>query len=211
MNGLVAILLSFGERIGYWGIMLLMAIESSFLPLPSEVIIPPAAYLAEQGKLNIFIVIIFGALGSVVGALFNYFLGRLIGQALIYKLADHRLAKIFFINQQKMKKAETFFLKNASAATFAGRLIPGIRHLISIPAGFFKMNIIKFIFYTFAGSFIWCSILGILGYAFGSNQALMKKYYKEISIILLLGGLLFLFYLYFKKRRNDKNKINSSS
>jgi membrane protein DedA with SNARE-associated domain len=204
MTNIINIILSFGERIGYWGIVLLMAIESSFLPLPSEVIIPPAAYLAEQGRMNIFLVIIFGALGSVLGASFNYLIGRLIGQTLIYKLADHRLAKIFFINSQKLKKAEIYFLKSANLSTFVGRLIPGIRHLISIPAGFFRMDFKQFILYTFSGSLLWCSILAFLGYAFGSNKQMLEKYYKEISLFLLVSGLIFLAALYLKKR-NNKN------
>ena len=206
MVNLIHYLLAFGERIGYLGVIMLMAIESSFLPLPSELVIPPAAYLAQQGKMNIFLVIISGAIGSVIGATFNYFLGRLIGQAVIYRLADHKLAKLLFINQEKLKKAETFFIKSANTATFVGRLIPGIRHLISIPAGFFKMNFKNFIILTFCGSFIWCSILAMLGYWFGSNQELIEKYYKELTIFFAVSGCVFLFFLYFRMA-SKKRKI----
>jgi membrane protein DedA with SNARE-associated domain len=206
MVNIIHYILAFGERIGYLGIVMMMAIESSFLPLPSELVIPPAAYLAQQGKMNIFLVIISGAIGSVIGATFNYFLGRIIGQAVIYRLADHRLAKFLFINQHKLKKAEAFFIKSANTATFVGRLIPGIRHLISIPAGFFKMNFKNFILLTFSGSFIWCSILAVLGYLFGSNQKIITKYYKELSVLLVIFGCIFLFWLYFSKiKRNAKN------
>jgi membrane protein DedA with SNARE-associated domain len=206
MVNLIHYLLAFGEKIGYLGIVMLMAVESSFLPLPSELVIPPAAYLAQQGKMNIFLVIFSGAIGSVIGATFNYFLGRIIGQALIYRLADHKIAKLLFINQVKLKKAETFFIKSANTATFVGRLIPGVRHLISIPAGFFKMNFKNFIFLTFSGSFIWCSILALLGYVFGSNQEIIAKYYKELTIFLAVSGCIFLFLLYFRKiKRNVKN------
>jgi membrane protein DedA with SNARE-associated domain len=203
MVEIINYLLALGEKIGYLGIVLLMAIESSFLPLPSELVIPPAAYLAQQGKMNIFLVIFFGAIGSVVGATFNYFLGRLIGQAIIYRLAGHKYAKFIFINQEKLKKAETFFIRSANTATFIGRLIPGVRHLISIPAGFFKMNFKNFIILTFSGSIIWCSVLAILGYLFGSNQALITKYYKELTIFLVISGCIFLFVLYFRKRNDD--------
>lgn len=184
-------LLSITEGLGYTGVMLLMAIESSFIPMPSEIIVPPAAYLASLGKMNIFIIIIMGTLGSLIGAIFNYIIGYYLGRPIVYKLSEHKYAKFFLINKNKLEKAESYFLKNSKSATFIGRLVPVIRQLISIPAGFCKMNFLAFIFYTTIGSFIWVSILAILGYFIGSNQELFTKYYKETTIILLLIGIIY--------------------
>jgi len=175
-------LLQIAQGMGYGGIVLMMTIESSFFPLPSEIVIPPFAYLASKGELNIFGVILAGTLGSLIGASFNYFLAKLIGQAFVYKIVGHRYAKYVFLNQKKMRRAEDFFLKNAETSTFFGRLIPGVRHLISIPAGFFRMNFRAFLVYTAFGSLIWVSMLSSLGYFFGQNEDLLMAYFKEISI-----------------------------
>jgi len=136
----------FGQ-FGYGGIIFLMALESSIIPVPSELIIPPAAILASQGGLNLFLVIIFGVVGSVLGATISYFIAYYLGKVIIYRLADHRISKTIFISSAKIKKAEDFFLKYGSASVFFGRLLPIVRHLISLPAGFCKMNFGKFIFY----------------------------------------------------------------
>lgn len=200
-------LLSITEGLGYIGLMVLMAIESSFIPMPSEIIIPPAAYLASLGKMNIFIIILMGTLGSLIGAIFNYVLGYYLGRPIVYKLSEHKLAKFVFVNRDKLEKAENYFLKNSKSATFIGRLVPVIRQLISIPAGFCKMNFWVFIFYTALGSFIWVSILAILGYFIGSNHELFMKYYKETTIILLLLGLIYLSFKIYKIKKN-KNQTN---
>ncbi len=194
-------LLKITENLGHLGVMLLMAIESSFIPMPSEIIVPPAAYLASLGKMNIYLIVILGTLGSLLGALFNYVIGYYLGRPIIYKLSEHRFAKYFFINKNKLEKAEKYFIKNANSATFFGRLIPVIRQLISIPAGFCKMNLIYFTLYTTLGSFIWVSILAGLGYFLGSNQSLLKTYYKEISLILFLFGIIYFYLKFFKKKK----------
>lgn len=151
-------------HLDYFTIALLMAIESTFIPLPSEVVIPPAALLAVQGSMNIYLIILYSSIGCVFGALINYTLSFYLGRKVIYGLADSKFARIFFVNKEKVEKAEQYFLDNGNTSTFLGRLVPGVRHLISIPAGLAKMNLKKFIFYTFTGSLIWNAILTILSY-----------------------------------------------
>lgn len=192
------------ENLGHLGVMILMAIESSFIPMPSEIIVPPAAYLASLGKMNIFLIIIMGTLGSLFGALFNYTLGYYLGRPIIYKLSEHRFAKFFFINKEKLEKAENYFIKNSNSATFLGRLVPVIRQLISIPAGFCKMNLINFVLYTTLGSFIWVSILAGLGYFLGANQKLLMLYYKETTFMLLFFVFIHFFYKIYKNKKNKK-------
>lgn len=191
-------LLNITADLGYIGIVILMSIESSFIPLPSEIVIPPAAYLASIGEMNIFIIIIAGVIGSIIGATFNYILSFYLGRPIIYKMANHKFAKFLFINPEKIMSAEKYFLNNSSSATFIGRLIPVVRHLISIPAGFSKMPFKKFILYTTLGSFVWVSILAGLGYFIGTNKDLLVKYYKEISYVLLILGAIWIIYKIYK-------------
>ncbi|HPY08587.1 MAG: DedA family protein [Patescibacteria group bacterium] len=199
-------LLSITANLGYWGVGILMAIESSFIPMPSEIIVPPAAYLASLGKMNIWLIIIAGVLGSVVGAIFNYVIGYYLGRPLVYKLAAHPFAKFLLINPEKIKKAEKYFFDNATSATFIGRLIPVIRQLISIPAGFSKMPFGPFVFYTALGSTIWVSILAALGYFIGANQELLARYYKEIIWVLFIFGVLWFGWKFFQTI-NKKNSV----
>ena len=197
-------LLGITEGLGYWGVAVLMAIESSFIPMPSEIIVPPAAYLASQGTMNIYLVVLAGVIGSLLGAIFNYYLAYYLGRPLVYKLAAHRFAKFFFINPEKVALAEKYFLDNAVTATFVGRLIPVIRQLVSLPAGFSKMPFGKFILYTALGSFIWVAVLAALGYFIGANQELLMRYYQEIKWVLLFLGGLWLFRKIFQaiKKKN---------
>ncbi|MFA5155496.1 MAG: DedA family protein [Patescibacteria group bacterium] len=176
------------QGLGYTGITILMAIESSILPLPSEIVIPPAAYLASQGKLELWLIILAGTLGSVIGATVNYVISLYLGRPLVYKLAGTRYARWLLITPEKITRAEQYFLANDRSATFFGRLIPVVRHLISIPAGFSRMPFGLFIVYTALGAAVWVSILAALGYFVGANQALLLKYYREISWGLLLLG-----------------------
>ncbi len=197
---LINFFLAFSHNLGYEAIILLMIIESSFIPFPSELIIPPAAYLASQGELNIFLVIFFGILGSLIGALINYYLALYLGRAIIYKIADHKLFNILLINSKKIKKAEKFFLKYGRASTFVGRLVPVVRQLISLPAGFAKMNLKLFCFYTILGSGLWVAVLAFLGYYFGHNQELFLQYYREVSSIFLILAIIF-FVIKIKKNK----------
>jgi len=158
MLEIINLLLAFSSKIGYFGVAFLMTIESSFVPFPSEVVILPAAYLSQQGEMNIIFVILAGIFGSLFGATINYILAFTLGRKLVYSLANSKFAKILLISEQKIIKAEQYFLKYGNIATFVGRLVPAIRQLISIPAGFSKMNFKKFIFYTFLGSGIWTNI-----------------------------------------------------
>lgn len=188
------------ENMTYLTITILMAIESTFVPLPSELVLPPAAWKASQGELNLFLIILFASIGCVFGATFNYVLSRTLGRTIIYGLADSKAAKFFFINREKLQKAENYFVENGNTSTFVGRLVPGIRHLISIPAGLAKMNFKKFLFYTFTGSFIWNAILSLLGYYFGKNQEVLMEHFHQLKWVALGIGILFVLYLLFAKK-----------
>ncbi|MFA6305270.1 MAG: DedA family protein [Candidatus Gracilibacteria bacterium] len=206
MELLITKILAFAADLGYGGVFFLMAIESSFIPLPSELVVPPAAYLASRGEMNVFLVILFSALGSIVGASFNYLLARILGRPLVYAIAEKKWAKFIFLNKSHIEKAEKYFLERGNLATFLGRLVPGIRHLISIPAGFVKMNYFSFVLYTFAGAFIWSSILAALGYFFGENQEFILKYSKDIGLVFLAVFIVFVISFFFiKKMRQAKN------
>jgi membrane protein DedA with SNARE-associated domain len=192
------------EHINYATIILLMAVESSFFPLPSEIVIPPAAFKAAEGSLNMYLVMVCGTTGSVIGALFNYFLSITLGRKIIYKLADTRLAAMLMINVKSVQKAEDYFIRNGKSSTLIGRLVPVIRHLISIPAGLAKMNIFDFIIYTLIGSAIWNVILTLLGYFLYSQKEILHKYYTEISYLFLILGIGFILYAIYKGIRKKK-------
>lgn len=206
LTGFFNFLLSIAQGMGYFGIGILMAIESSFIPMPSEIIVPPAAYLASQGSLNIWLIILAGVVGSVAGAVFNYYFAYFLGRPLIYKLSRHRFAKFLLINPESLERAEKYFLENSVAATFIGRLIPVIRQLVSLPAGFSKMPFWSFILYTTMGSLLWVTVLSALGYFIGSNKELLSQYYNEISWALLVFGGLWIIWKIFKII-NKKNSI----
>ena len=153
------------DNLNYWTITLLMAIESSFIPFPSEVVVPPAAYkAAASGELNVWLVIFFATLGALIGALINYFLAVWLGRPIVYKFANSRIGHMCLLNEQKVKKAEEFFVRYGVAATLVGRLVPAVRQLISIPAGLARMNIAKFALFTAIGAGLWNSVLAALGY-----------------------------------------------
>lgn len=202
LHQFVDLLLSFTSSFGYFGIVFLMAIESSFIPFPSEVVIPPAAYLASMGEMNIFLVVIMGIIGSLIGASLNYFLAYYLGRKLVYFLADHKLSRFILLSSKKIGTAEDFFLKHGRASTFFGRLIPVVRQLISIPAGFSRMNFSVFLLYTFFGSSIWIIILAMLGYYFGNSKELLEKYFYEANIVLLVA--VFLLLIFYILKRNKK-------
>ena len=151
-------------NLNYFTIALLMLIESTFLPLPSEVVIPFAAYKAGQGELNVFIVVLSGTIGALSGSLINYTLAYYLGRPLVYKFADSKVGKLFLLSKEKVVHAEEYFIRNGKTSTFIGRLVPGIRHLISIPAGLARMNLRDFMMFTFIGAGIWNIILAIIGY-----------------------------------------------
>lgn len=207
LNGIINWVLAVTQGLGYWGVALLMAIESSFLPLPSEVVIPPAAYLASQGKMDVWLIIIAGTVGSVIGATVNYLLSMSLGRLLVYRLAATKAARWVLITPEKISRAEIYFLKSSKSATFFGRLIPVVRHLISIPAGFSRMPYGQFVLYTALGSAIWVSILTALGYFIGANQSLIMKYYREIYWSLLALGIIWLAYKIYCFKHKKKTPV----
>ncbi|MGA2140994.1 MAG: DedA family protein [Brevinematales bacterium] len=184
--------------INYLSITCLMAIESSFLPLPSEVVIPPAAYKAASGDLNIIFVVLFSCLGSVIGALFNYTISRYLGRAVIYGLAETKFAHMLMVDRAALDKAEGYFLKFGRSSTFIGRFIPVVRHLISIPAGISKMKLTDFILFTAMGSFLWSIILSALGYFIYTRKDLLEKYSHLVTYAFLAAAVLFIIYLIIK-------------
>lgn len=188
------------DNMNYGTVTLLMTIESSFIPFPSEVVVPPAAYkaLEKESNMNIVLVVVFATLGAILGALINYFLALWLGRPIIYKFVETRFGKMCLLNKEKVEKAEQYFDKHGKSSTFIGRLVPGIRQLISIPAGLAKMNIVSFICFTALGAGIWNIILAVLGYIGHGNKELIDQYSHELSYILLGLGILFVIYLIYK-------------
>lgn len=188
------------DNMNYGTVTLLMVIESSFIPFPSEVVVPPAAYkaLEEGSNMNIVLVVVFATLGAIIGALINYFLALWLGRPIIYKFVETRFGKMCLLDKQKVEKAEKYFDKHGKSSTFIGRLVPGIRQLISIPAGLAKMNIATFVCFTALGAGIWNIILALLGYLGHGNKELIDQYSHELSYILLGLGVLFVAYLIYK-------------
>ena len=184
---------------GYLGIFILMMIESSFIPFPSEVVLIPAGVLVARGEMNAILVFLAGTLGSLAGAIINYFLALHLGRKLTEKLIL-RYGKIFLIDIDKIKKSEKYFKNHGEVTTFVGRLIPVIRQLISLPAGFSKMHLAKFSLYTSLGAGIWTGILIWIGYLFGENQKLIEENLTSITLVTLLIVVFIIgAYLYIKK------------
>lgn len=169
----------FVENANYWFVFLFMVIESSFIPFPSEVVVPPAAYLAvTRGDMNVFMVALVASLGALCGALINYWLSVWIGRPLVYRFANSRLGHACLIDESKVHKAEKYFDEHGAVSTLIGRLIPAVRQLISIPAGLARMNIWKFMFFTFLGAGIWNCVLAGLGYWLGQTVSLQQLFEK---------------------------------
>jgi len=189
--------------LGYFGIFILMVIESSFIPFPSEVIIIPAGYLASKGELNLFLIIIIGVLGSIIGALINYYIGKFLGRNYILKKK-----KLLFINTNHLIKSENFFKKYGGITTFIGRLIPAVRQYISLPAGFSNMNLLKFIGWTALGAGFWVTFLALLGYFIGEgvSKSILTSYNFMLFIVLGVGILISII-IYFRKKGRKQKKI----
>jgi len=199
IHDIAQFLVNYIGGMGYVGIFLLMFLESTFFPFPSEIIMIPAGYLAYQGEMNLYMVILVGILGSVAGALLNYYLAMHLGRKIILKYG-----KYFFIKEETLEKLDTFFAKHGEISTFTGRLIPGIRQLISLPAGLAHMNIAKFSFYTALGAGIWVVVLVAVGYLVGSNQELISEYMKSATLIALVSVVLIIvFYVVRNRRRRE--------
>jgi len=164
-----------------------MTVESSFIPFPSEVVIPPAAYIAskEDSPLNIYLVVLFGTLGALLGAYINYFLALYLGRPVLHKFADSRIGHILLLSSAKVQKAEDYFQTHGKTSTFVGRLIPGIRQLISLPAGLARMHLVPFTIFTILGAGIWNIILAVVGYLAHGQADLIDTYSHEIGLLIL--------------------------
>ena len=186
----------YANNMNYWSITALMAVESSFIPFPSEVVIPPAVYVASHPDsslnvtssytVNVLIIILFGTLGALIGAIINYLLSMWLGRPIIYAFADSKIGRLLLLSSEKIKKAEDYFNQHGKTSTFIGRFIPAIRQLISIPAGLAKMPFGSFVAYTTLGAFIWNTVLALLGYIAHGQADLITKYSHELSIALII-------------------------
>ena len=171
MHDLISWLLNTIGSMGYPGIFLLMAMESSIFPVPSELVMPPAGYLVQQGQMNMTLVILSGTFGSLAGAYLNYFVALWLGRPLLV-----RYGRYVWIKEEHFTRVEAFFQRHGEISTFIGRLLPVIRHLISIPAGLARMNHVRFTLYTLIGAGIWVSVLAWIGYFIGAERALIVQY-----------------------------------
>lgn len=193
------------DNLNYGTITLLMAIESSFIPFPSEVVVPPAAYkAAATGELNVWLVVFFATLGALIGAFINYGLALWLGKPIVYKFANSRIGHMCLLDEQKVIKAEQFFIRYGVAATLVGRLVPAVRQLISIPAGLAKMNIAKFALFTAIGAGAWNAVLATMGYLLEAVVpeeqliATVTKYSHEIGYGIIAVVAIALAYLIYK-------------
>lgn len=199
----------YAANMNHASITALMTIESSFIPFPSEVVIPPAVYVAATPTsplcvtgnylVDVALIVLFGTIGAMLGAVINYLLSLWLGRIVIYKFADSKLGHLCMLNSEKVKKAEDYFNEHGKVSTFVGRLIPGIRQLISIPAGLAKMHFGQFMLYTFLGASIWNIVLAVLGYVAHGQADLINKYSHELSVAIL--ALLAIVIVYFVVRK----------
>ena len=178
------------DHLNYWTITLLMTIESSFIPFPSEIVVPPAAYRAASSPdMNVFLVVLFSTIGADLGALINYVLSRSLGRLVIYKFVESRFGRMCMLDRAKVENAEAFFDKHGAVSTFVGRLIPAVRQLISIPAGLARMHVGKFLLFTTLGAGIWNSVLAAAGYFLASVMpeeemlSTVTKYNNELKVV----------------------------
>lgn len=187
-------------HLGYTEIVLLMALESSLFPVPSELVMIPAGYRAAQGELDAVLATLAGGLGSLIGASANYALGRYVGKAFLL-----RYGRYLLINHKTYHDAERLFLRNANVATFVGRFIPGVRHLISIPPGMFGMALLPFMLLTALGATLWCGVLVALGYFFGQPMVeAVSRYTHEAGILALVVLFAFVAWFIYKHRGRDR-------
>ena len=196
------------DHLNYWTVTLFMAIESSFIPFPSEAVVPPAAWKAAvTGDMNVVLVIVFATLGALIGAFINYYLAVWLGRPIVYKFANSRIGHMCLIDEAKVQKAEKYFDEHGAISTFVGRLVPAVRQLISIPAGLARMGLGRFVLYTSLGAGVWNAILAALGYYMASipglqtEEAVMnkvKEYSSEIGIVFIVVAVFIVAYLAYK-------------
>ncbi len=206
MSFLDQIISWYSAHMNYASITAFMAVESSFIPFPSEVVIPPAAFVASQPEstlcvsgnylLDVSIIVLFGTLGAMIGAIVNYGLSVWLGRLIIYKFADSRLGHLCLLSSEKLQRAEAYFRERGNISTFIGRFIPGIRQLISIPAGLARMHFGAFLWWTFLGAFCWNCILAAVGYVAAGQMDRIKQYSHELSVaILVVAGIAVLYFV----------------
>ncbi len=183
---------------GYIGIFLLMFLESSIVPIPGEFVMPPAGYLAAMGKMNLYMAIFTGTMGSLFGALFNYYISKTLGLKVVLKFS-----KIFKL-EHALKKTIIFFKKHGPISVFIGRLLPTIRHLISIPAGLAKMRVFAFVLFTTLGALIYTAGLTLIGFFVGKNPDLLKHYMHKFSLILFVFSIVLISIYIIYRRKYDK-------
>ena len=192
--------------LGYPGIVVLMAIESSVLPLPSELVMPPAGFLAARGQMNGVLAVAAGTLGSVIGALVNYGLALFVGEPLL-----RRYGKYVLVSGRSLDRSEAFFRRHGEISTLIGRLLPVVRHLISIPAGVSRMSLQRFVLFTALGAGVWCAVLTYLGYVIGRHgeevEAVIGDYVHHTLLVYVLPGVLILAAAYVLWRRNARAKV----
>ena len=196
------------DHLNYWTVTLFMAIESSFIPFPSEAVVPPAAWKAAvTGEMNVVLVVFFATLGALLGALINYYIAVWLGRPIVYKFASSRIGHMCLIDEAKVLNAERYFDEHGAVSTFIGRLVPAVRQLISIPAGLARMGLGRFVFYTSLGAGVWNAILAALGYYMASipgmqsEEAVMnkvKEYSSEIGIVFVFVAVAVVAYLAYK-------------
>ena len=206
LGDLVTWLIETVSALGYPGIVVLMAIESSVIPLPRELVMPPAGYLAAKGRMDPILAVLAGTVGSIIGALVNYWLAVKVGEPVL-----RRFGKYVLISNKSLDKTEAYFLKHGEISTFVGRLLPVIRHLISIPAGMARMNLGRFVLFTAIGAGIWCAILTYIGWFVGTNEDRLKttayqamahdvlvRYVLPVLAVLVIG------YVVWNRRRRPR-------
>ena len=195
----------YSAHMNYASITALMTVESSFIPFPSEVVIPPAVYVASEPAsslcatgnypVDVLLIVLFGTIGAMLGAVINYGLSVWLGRPIIYRFADSKLGHLCLLSSEKIEQAEAYFREKGNMSTFIGRFIPGIRQLISIPAGLSRMHFGAFLWWTFLGAFSWNCVLALLGYVAHGQMDLINKYSHELSVaILVLLAAVILFY-----------------
>lgn len=205
------------NNLNYWWVFVFMAIESSFIPFPSEVVVPPAAFLSmmEDNPMNIVLVVIVATLGADLGALINYYLARWLGRPLVYRFADSRIGHMCLIDRAKVEHAEAFFREHGASSTFFGRLVPAVRQLISIPAGLAGMNLGRFLLFTTLGAGVWNSVLALLGYLIHTQTDLKTtrevadlaaRYSHEIGYVILACAIVVVAFLAYKGLKGGTKK-----
>jgi membrane protein DedA with SNARE-associated domain len=185
-------------NINYGTITALMAVESSFIPFPSEIVVPPAAWKAAQGELNIGLVFLSSTAGALIGAIFNYYFALILGRKIIYGFVATRWARLLLMDKKGIEKAEEYFRRYGRSSTFIGRLVPAIRQLVSLPAGMARMNMRMFLFFTALGSGLWNIILIALGYFLFSQKQVLEKYYTNLSYAFIALAVVFICFVIFK-------------